>query len=161
MKIVDTEFHLTYCTNIHPGESWTEVKDNLQQYLPQLKSRLGRDRAMGIGLRLAAAAAGELLNQDNLSRFQTWLREHDLYVFTLNGFPYGGFHYQVVKDKVYAPDWTTAERVDYTLQLIEILTTLLPEGLDGGISTVPLSYKPWWQDNPEGREKHITKAPCI
>ncbi|WP_036483987.1 metabolite traffic protein EboE [Myxosarcina sp. GI1] len=157
MKIAGTDFHLTYCTNIHPGESWTEVKDNLQQYLPKLKARLD-NRSLGIGLRLAEAAVRELLAKDNLLQFQTWLQEHDLYVFTLNGFPYGGFHHQVVKDKVYAPDWSTVERVDYTLRLIEILATLLPERLDGGISTVPLSYKPWWQDNPNGRDKTLHQS---
>jgi hypothetical protein len=33
--------------------------------------------------------------------------------------------------------------VQYTRDLIAILTALLPPGLDGGISTAPLSYKPW------------------
>ena len=138
--------HLTYCTNIHPGETWSEVENNLRQYIPQLKTRLSPDRPFGIGLRLADIAARELLDGDNLAQLQTWLQEEDLYVFTLNGFPYGGFHHQVVKDKVYAPDWSKAERLNYTLKLIEILATLLPENLDGGISTLPISYKPWWQN---------------
>ena len=139
--------HLTYCTNIHPGETWTEVANNLKQYIPQLKTRLAPNQPFGIGLRLAAAAAQELLNGDNLSQFQSWLQEEDLYVFTLNGFPYGGFHHQVVKDRVYAPDWSKSERLDYSLKLIKILMTLLPENLDGGISTLPISYKPWWQNS--------------
>jgi hypothetical protein len=140
------DLHLTYCTNIHPGESWTEVKNNLQQYIPQLKSRLSPNGAFGIGLRLADTAARELLEKDNLVQLQAWLKERDLYVFTLNGFPYGSFHHQVVKDKVYAPDWSEPKRLNYTLKLIQILATLLPNNLDGGISTVPISYKPWWQD---------------
>ena len=140
------DLHLTYCTNIHPGETWTEVEKNLKQYIPQLKTRLSPDKPFGIGLRLADLAARELLEQDNLSQFPTWLQEQNLYVFTLNGFPYGGFHHQVVKDKVYAPDWSTSERLDYTLRLIKILTTLLPDNIDGGISTLPISYKPWWQN---------------
>ena len=141
--------HLTYCTNIHPGETWSEVANNLKKYIPQLKTRLAPNQPFGIGLRLAATAAQELLNGDHLSQFQTWLQEEDLYVFTLNGFPYGGFHHQVVKDKVYAPDWSQSERLDYSLKLIEILATLLPESLDGGISTLPLSYKPWWQNRDD------------
>lgn len=141
------DLHLTYCTNIHPGESWREVKNNLQQYIPQLKHRLAPDRPFGIGLRLADTAARELLEGDNLTQLQTWLEEQNLYVFTLNGFPYGGFHHQVVKDRVYAPDWSKKERLDYSLRLIKILATLLPDNLDGGISTVPLSYKPWWQND--------------
>ena len=140
------DLHLTYCTNIHPGETWSEVENNLKKYIPELKTRLSPDRPFGIGLRLADTAARELLDRDNLSQLQIWLQEQDLYVFTLNGFPYGGFHHQIVKDKVYAPDWSTSERLDYTLRLIEILATLLPESLDGGISTLPISYKPWWQN---------------
>jgi hypothetical protein len=39
------------------------------------------------------------------------------------------------------------ERGDYTLRLVEILRRVLPEELDGGVSTCPLSYKPWHQDS--------------
>jgi hypothetical protein len=145
MKIISNGgFHLTYCTNIHPGESWEEVFANLKLYLPVLKTRLSPNHPFGIGLRLADLATQELLQKDNLMQFRTWLDRQSLYVFTLNGFPYGGFHRQVVKDQVYAPDWSKPERVDYTLRLAKILAALLPEGMDGGISTVPLSYKPWW-----------------
>jgi len=145
MKILtNSNFHLTYCSNIHPGESWLEVFANLDKYIPKLKSRLSPKAPFGIGLRLADAAAKQLLESNNLAKFQAWLTQENLYVFTLNGFPYGGFHRQVVKDHVYAPDWSTQERLNYTLNLTEILASLLPEGLDGGISTLPLSYKPWW-----------------
>ena len=144
-----TDLHLTYCTNIHPGETWAEVESNLKQYIPKLKTRLSPHDSFGIGLRLADVAAKELLTGDNLVEFKTWLESEDLYVFTLNGFPFGSFHHQVVKDKVYAPDWTKSDRLDYTLRLIDILSVLLPEDLDGGISTLPISYKPWWQNTEE------------
>ncbi len=148
MKIgTNSNFHLTYCSNIHPGESWSEVFANLQQYLPILKAKLSPEQPFGIGLRLADVAARELLAGDRLAKFKDWLKQQDLYVFTLNGFPYGGFHRQVVKDLVYTPDWSKLERVEYTLRLAKILAALLPEGMDGSISTVPLSYKPWWTNN--------------
>lgn len=148
MKIAkDSQFHLTYCTNIHPGENWAEVFANLEKYIPELKSRLSPQAPFGIGLRLADTAAKQLLENDNLAKFQAWLTQKDLYVFTLNGFPYGGFHHQIVKDQVYVPDWSTQERLKYTLNLTNILATLLPEELDGGISTLPLSYKPWWGED--------------
>lgn len=155
MKLANNKnLHLTYCTNIHPGETWSEVENNLKQYLPQLKTRLSPDQPFGVGLRLADIAAREILEGDNLVKFKNWLESEDLYVFTLNGFPYGEFHHQVVKDKVYAPDWTKADRLNYTLRLIKILTALLPENIDGGISTVPISYKPWWKDS-EQKEKAL------
>ncbi|MEH2198280.1 metabolite traffic protein EboE [Nostoc sp.] len=161
MKITkDGNFHLTYCSNIHPGESWLEVFANLEKYIPELKSRLSPTEAFGIGLRLADIAAKELLQNNNLAQFKAWLKQHNLYVFTLNGFPYGGFHRQVVKDQVYAPDWSTQERVNYTLNLTQILSVLLPEGLDGGISTLPLSYKPWWQKD-QATFDTVLKKSCL
>ena len=147
MKIgINSGFHLTYCTNIHPGEEWKLVFFNLEQYVLVLKARLAPGELFGIGLRLADVAARELLQGNALAQFQSWLEEQDLYVFTLNGFPYGEFHRQVVKDQVYAPDWSKQERLDYTLRLTRILSELLPADMDGSISTLPISYKPWLKD---------------
>src|SRR5262249_33509828 len=42
-----------------------------------------------------------------------------------------------VKEHVYRPDWLEPERVAYTNQLADILAALLPDGVDGSISTVP------------------------
>jgi hypothetical protein len=145
-------FHLTYCTNTHSGETWPEVWTNLQCYLPELKQSLSPNQPFGIGLRLADVASRELLKGDHLDIFKAWLRAENLYVFTLNGFPYGSFHHQVVKDRVYAPDWSTVERLAYTRRLVQILAELLPEGMEGSISTLPLSYKPWFA-GPEALER--------
>ncbi len=136
-------FHLTYCTKIHPGHGWGELFGNIRAYVPRLKARLGPDGPFGLGLRLSAVESGELLAGDNLARFQEFLGREDIYVFTLNGFPYGSFHGPRVKDRVFAPDWLEEARVRYTLCLVEILWRLLPDGMDGSISTLPLSYKPW------------------
>ena len=48
--------HLTYCTNIHPGESWPEVLTNLERHLPAVKRQTAPDRALAVGLRLSAIA---------------------------------------------------------------------------------------------------------
>lgn len=142
---LDNGYHLTYCTNIHPGERWDEVFRNLQEYLPPLKKNLSPDKPFGIGLRLSDLASRELLEGERLADFKVWLHDNGLYVYTMNGFPFGGFHQQVVKDAVHKPDWTTQERVAYTKRLAHILAAILPEEIDGGISTSPLSYKPWHQ----------------
>ncbi len=156
--------HLTYCTNIHPGETWSETFTNLKRHLPGLKARLSPEQAFGIGLRLSNQASLELVHGNHLEQFQAWLQQVDCYVFTLNGFPYGGFHAQVVKDQVYAPDWSTSERCNYTLRLIDILSRLLPPGVEGSISTLPLSYKPWFDgeafSGPTQVETAQTKADC-
>ncbi|WP_293788345.1 metabolite traffic protein EboE [uncultured Pedobacter sp.] len=143
--------HLTFCTNIYAGENWMAHFDVLKSSFPILKAELSPDAPMGIGLRLSNLASIELLQQNHLQTFKQWLAKEGGYVFTMNGFPYGGFHHTRVKDQVHAPDWTTVERVEYTLRLAEILSKLLPDDMEGGISTSPLSYKPWFNDS-EGRK---------
>lgn len=153
----DGFFQLTYCTNIHPGSGWEEVFGNLQRYAPALRERLAPGEPFGIGLRLSGRESRELLQEDRLRRFRFFLEEHGLYVFTLNGFPYGPFHGQPVKAHVHAPDWREEERVRYTLRLVDVLACLLPEGTDGGISTSPLSYKPWVDVEDAALWEHLTR----
>jgi len=141
---MDTGYgQLTYCSNIHPGESWEEHFAQLQLNIPLIKKRVSPNSRFGIGLRLSNTASIELIKEKNLLVFIDWLKENDCYVFTMNGFPYGSFHHTEVKDKVHAPDWLTRDRVDYTIRLAEILSRLLPGNMDGGISTSPLSYRHW------------------
>nr|WKN38509.1 metabolite traffic protein EboE [Tunicatimonas sp. TK19036] len=156
MKL-SNQHHLTYCTNIHPGESWEEVLKSLETYVPAVHSALSPDQPFGIGLRLSQQAGEQLAEPTALDEFQTWLEENNCYVFTMNGFPYGGFHRQVVKDQVHQPDWTTPERYNYTLQLFSILSKLLPSDMDGGISTSPLSYK-WWHSGEEAQKQVWQKS---
>ena len=141
--LIDDRYHLTYCTNIHPGQDWASTFQSLADYLPVIKSRISEGQPFGIGLRLSNKASEELAMHDNLPQFKSWLNANGLYVFTMNGFPYGNFHDEVVKDKVHEPDWTTRDRVNYTIRLFEQLAFLLPEGISGGISTSPISYKHW------------------
>jgi sugar phosphate isomerase/epimerase len=136
-------FHLTYCTKIHPGHGWKDLMANLHVYAPALKAGLAPARPFGLGLRLSAVESVELLNGNRLAEFQNFLDRHNLYVFTLNGFPYGDLTGPVVKSRIFAPDWREEARVRYTLDLIEILRRLLPAGVTGSISTMPLSYKAW------------------
>lgn len=149
--------HLTFCTNIYAGETWEAHFAVLKASFPKLKAQLSPASPMGIGLRLSNLASTELLENNHLAVFKQWLQDEGGYVFTMNGFPYGGFHNTRVKDQVHAPDWTTEDRVAYTLRLANILSQLLPEDMDGGISTSPLSYKPWFAD-VEARENATTTA---
>ena len=52
--------HLTYCSNIHPGESWAEVRSNLERYVTAVRDRLRPAGDFGVGLRLSGRAAAEL-----------------------------------------------------------------------------------------------------
>ncbi|MFI5253305.1 MAG: metabolite traffic protein EboE [Bacteroidota bacterium] len=150
--------HLTYCTNIHAGETWNDIFPQLKKFLPEIKRQLSPNSPFGIGLRLSNRMSEDLLDRVTFDEFTSWLSEQDLYVFTMNGFPYGGFHRQVVKDSVHHPDWTTIHRLQYTKRLFNLLANLLPDGIDGGISTSPLSYKPWYDGDKKKYEAALDSS---
>ncbi len=141
--------HLTYCSNIHPGVSWEDHFRELKDNLPYIRRQIAGSAPMAIGLRCANEASLELSQPARLQEFRQWLDDNGLYVFCINGFPYGSFHGSVVKDQVHSPDWTTSERPEYTRRLFKILAALLPEGMHGGVSTPPLSYRHWWATDRE------------
>jgi len=145
VKIGADGAHLTYCSNIHPGESWAEVRANIERYFPAVRDRVALDALFGVGLRLSARAARELGSGDALAKFREFLARNKLYVFTINGFPYGPFHGTRVKEEVYLPDWRDDERLRYTDELADLLVQLLPEDVEGSISTVPGAFKPAMQ----------------
>ena len=149
--------HLTYCTNIHAGETWADHFAQLRTHIPVIWQQVAPGKAFGIGLRLSDVASRELAAGTNLSGFRQWLTENNAYVFTMNGFPYGSFHRTKVKDYVHMPDWLSGDRVQYTIRLARILVELLPAGMEGGISTSPLSYRFWHNEEQlETVIKHAT-----
>jgi hypothetical protein len=108
---------------------------------------------MGVGLWLSAAAAKTLRAEDNTRTFGEWLRGVGLVPFTFNGFPYGDFHQKVVKHDVYLPTWADERRLAYTLDLIAIQDALLPRGMEGSISTLPIAW-----GNPAPADEGLRKA---
>lgn len=131
---------ITYCTNIHPGESWDEIFANLQTYLLKVKAAVSPDTPFPIGLRLSNPASLEI-DEKTSDIFSDWCRQHDCYVSSINGFPYGAFHASEIKEKVYLPDWRDTERVEYTKRLARLLDSWLPEKKRGSISTVPIGFR--------------------
>ena len=155
--------HLSWCLNIYPGESWAETRENIHTNAVKVRQLLEEDSSaanlvsqsgLGLGMRIANECSKELLNETE--SFKKELENLNLYVFTVNAFPFGNFHKKPVKQNVYYPDWSSQERVDYTIRTAEILAALLPEGVKGSISTVPVTYG---KDLPEGAvEKLIETA---
>jgi sugar phosphate isomerase/epimerase len=139
--------HLSYCTNIHPAETWEKTKEVLETHVLAVRDRLrasgalGAEEAFAIGLRLSAVAARELLEGDQLEQFKNWLEETNTYVFTINGFPYGSFHGTRVKEQVFKPDWTDKARLDYTKDLFKILAVIAKPETGASVSTLPGSHK--------------------
>lgn len=140
MRLQDSS-HLTYCLNIHPGETWEEQRAAIAHEACAVKAAIAPDRPFGLGLRIGCRALDSLSTPEALDDLRHLLQDRGLYVFTVNAFPYGTFHGQPVKTAVYDPDWSHRERLDYTLRIAERLAALLPEGIEGSISTVPVAYK--------------------
>jgi sugar phosphate isomerase/epimerase len=133
--------HLAYCTNIHRGETWDEIWTALKRHTLAVRNRVCSGKAFAIGLRLSARAATDLAQSARRVEFQRWLDREHCYVFTINGFPYGQFHGARVKEQVYLPDWTSRDRLDYTILLFELLSEIGPPGVEGSVSTVPVAFK--------------------
>ncbi|UWX53955.1 metabolite traffic protein EboE [Maribacter litopenaei] len=146
---IENKYHLTYCTNIHPGQDWESTFNSIKEHVPGIKKSVSPSAPFGLGLRLSNKASEELAQGNHMLEFKAWLREQQVYIFTMNGFPYGNFHNERVKDDVHTPDWTTNERLMYTQRLFNQLAELIPDGINGGISTSPISYKHWYSTNEE------------
>lgn len=129
-----------YCTNVHPGVTLDQIKQNLERESLAVKRIVSPAQPMGIGLWLSSTATEELMNLDERSRFRDWLQQRELVPFTVNAFPAGDFHQKVVKHNVYQPTWADQPRLEYTRRVAAILADLLPAGSHGTISTLPLGW---------------------
>ena len=135
----------TYCTNVHAGRSLEETLDQLDRFAPRVRELTAPDSdpsaPIGLGLWLAASTARELRDRGNAREIRDELGAKGLRVVTLNGFPYGDFHAEVVKHAVYEPHWADPRRLAYTTDLAHLLVDLLPEGTaDASISTLPIGW---------------------
>ena len=135
-----SQLPLSYCTNVHPGRSVAEVEAGLERYTIPVQKRFSQPLAAGLWL--AKPVVTELLaTPDGVRRFAEGLSKRGLTCHTLNAFPFGDFHGTRVKENVYLPDWTSDDRLQYTLQCATVLAELLPEGGESSISTLPLGFK--------------------
>jgi len=135
--------HLTYSTLVHPGDTWEEMWTSLVTYVPRVKARVAPRVPFGVSLRLSAKSAETLANsraeRDKLKKF---LADNDMYLYTVNAFPYGPFKNQIVKEQVYEPDWRSEERARYTINVADVLADVVPEGISPSIQSAPLGFKP-------------------
>lgn len=140
---------LTYCTNIHPGDTWTDVLTQLQNTAPGVKLAVSPQHRLGLGLQLSAQMAEQLIAPAALASFQSFLAAEDLYVFTVTGTS----HDLASKSAAYEPDWRSEARLRYTNQLAELLAALLPtDGTRGSITTLGGGLKAPLHDVPNAAE---------
>lgn len=135
---------LSYCTNVHPAEDLDGIIDQLDVHAGPVRRAAGLD-SLGVGLWLPAETASVLASEPSArDRLREALDRNGLVLRTVNAFPYRGFHDDVVKLAVYHPDWTTRERLQFTMDCATALAHLLPAGGEGSISTLPLGWREGW-----------------
>lgn len=135
--------HLTYSTLVHPSDTWPELYDSLNKYVPRVKANVCPHQPFGVSLRLSAASARTLAaSASERTKLKRFLEDNHLYLYTVNAFPYGPFKNEVVKERVYEPDWRTEERVRYTMEVAEILADIGSPAANPSIQSPPLGFKP-------------------
>lgn len=133
---------LTYCGNVHATSSVDAFVASLRTHAaPVAAHARANGRAFGLGSwwpRDVAAA----LSRDGADRerVREAMAELDLPLWTLNVFPHGDFHGEVVKTAVYEPDWAHEDRLLYTRDCAEAAAALVPAGTCVPLSTLPLGY---------------------
>ncbi len=153
--------HLSYCTNIHAGNSWDEAFTTLRENVPVVRDACTSHvtgEPFGVGLRLSRQHVDALQEAPRLEAFLSWLTAENLYVFTINGFPYGAFHGKTVKADVYRPDWTQPERLAYTCDLVSLAARLSAPGQHISISTLPGTYKSWASGAEPAIAEHLLEC---
>jgi len=130
-----------YCGNVHAGQTIEEVKRSLREHAVAVKAAVCPDEPLPFGLWLSNTSASELTDGESVEQFRIWLNANGLLPFTLNGFPFGDFHQDVVKHSVYLPTWADQIRLVHTRRLADIQDALLPAGLPASISTLPLGWR--------------------
>ena len=135
--------HLTYSTLVHPGDIWEEMWTSLRTYVPKVKARIAPNEPFGVSLRLSASSAQTLVSDAaKRGELKKFLADNDMYLYTVNAFPYGPFKGRIVKEQVYEPDWRSEERTQYTINVAEVLGDVAPEGTAPSIQSAPLGFKP-------------------
>ncbi len=135
--------HLSYSTLVHAGDTWEEMNASLREFVPQVKRQISPDEPFAVSLRISAASA-KTLSESAVEReaLKDFLKQEDLYVYTVNAFPYGPFKGDIVMERVYEPDWTSEERVSYTNSVADILAEVSPANVNPSIQTAPLAFRP-------------------
>ena len=135
--------HLSYSTLVHAGDTWQEMNASLRHFVPLVKARVSPTEPFAVSLRISAASAKTLTdNPHERESLANFLVNEGLYVYTVNAFPYGPFKGDVVMERVYEPDWTTNDRVEYTNSVADILAQICPPNVNPSIQTAPLAFRP-------------------
>lgn len=137
---------LGYCTNVHAGNNLEQYLNSLERYACSVRDRVALPVPLPLGLWWSAPTISQLRQEHRLADFWRWLADRRLCAFTVNAFPFAGFHEPVVKHRVYQPDWSDARRRSYTEGIIQCLRDHPRPPSEFSISTIPLGWGKSWPD---------------
>ncbi|WP_314503985.1 metabolite traffic protein EboE [uncultured Microbacterium sp.] len=133
--------HLSYSTLVHAGDTWEQMRASLEEFVPRVKARVSPEEPFAVSLRMSAATVQTLRGSaSERASLRAFLDENDLYLYTVNAFPYGPFKGRRVMEDVYEPDWSSEERIAYTIGVAELLAELTPASIDPSIQSAPLAF---------------------
>lgn len=141
-----TEPELTWCGNVAPArdlDGW--LRAITEHYAAVARADRPGSRSAShptpLGVWWPASVAAALARDARpRSRARELLAAHGLRIATLNAFPFGDFHADVVKTAVYRPSWAEASRVDYTIDCARAVAGFARPGDVIPISTLPLGF---------------------
>ncbi len=137
------DFRLTYCSNVHPAPDLPTAMAMLAEHTaPVAAAARASGREFGLGGWWPMPLVAELVrDQGARERLVAAMAAAKAPLWTLNVFPFDGFHDDVVKTAVYRPDWATEERLHYTRLCAELGAGMVPAGSELPLSTLPLGYR--------------------
>ena len=143
MRLANGMGHLTYSTLVHPGDTWDDIWASLRNYVPQVKKNVCPNDKFGVSMRISSATSETLINSpEKRADLRKFLDDNDMYLYTVNAFPFGPFKNQIVKEQVYEPDWSSEQRLKYTMNVATIIADVAPDFVNPSIQTPPLGFKP-------------------
>lgn len=158
---------LSYCTNVHPGDSLRRIRAELERNATEVQSRIGGPGRLGLGLcapRIVSRHTrpkdliGDLWTRlrrgdsDDIFAFSRFLETNSLEVVTCNAFPFQGFHQAVVKHRVYEPDWADPDRFRHAYAAAALMLVLVTDCESISISNLPIGWPTRTGDSPRVRQ---------
>ncbi len=129
---------LAYCLNVHPAQTLEGVVGGIETITLPLRERIAPGRPFGVGLYLPsslfenAKPGAEALPGANsftaarrvASALAPLCERHGLDAFTANAFPFGDFHAERVKERVFEPTWLEPARARWTFAVAWVAVSL-------------------------------------
>jgi sugar phosphate isomerase/epimerase len=148
--------HLSHGINLRPVRDLPALVGQLDTDAAAVRERLGVD-LLGVSLWLPPTLAAVLAVDGRArSRLRGELAARGLEVVTLSGVPYAESRGEAPSESDrQIPDWSSPDRLEYTLDLARILVDLLPEdAVRGAVTTLGLGQRTGWDT---GKERSCTR----